>query len=169
MSKVDELSIEQVDYIEANFRTKSDEELAKDLGLKVGEIKKVRQECGFKKQRQTSNRQLITDDGRKWCWYCNKFHPLDAFNLNKNKPSGYQDECRIAQKKIKIERDKKKKQNINNIKIEYKMCECCGEKLDKSMFIVNVSTKDGLSNRCKKCLNKNVDKKFIIKGEDKND
>jgi hypothetical protein len=164
MKKYEELTVEQVDYIESNFRLKSDEEIAKDLNLKVGEVKKVRQECGFKKQRQTSNRQLITDDGRKWCWYCNKFHPLDAFNLNKNKPSGYQDECRIAQKKIKIERDKKKKQIKNSNIIKTKICESCGEELDISMFIINVSTKDGLSNKCKSCLNKNLDRKFIIKG-----
>jgi hypothetical protein len=166
MSKYEELTVEQVDYIENNFRFKSDKEMSEELGLKEAEVKKVRSECGFKKQRQTSNRQLITDDGRKWCWHCNKFHPLDAFNLNKNKPSGYQDECRIAQKKIKIERDKKKKQIKDNNINKLKVCECCGEKLDVSMFIINVSTKDGLSNKCKKCLNKNLDRKFIIKGEE---
>jgi len=166
MSKYEELTVEQVDYIEKNFRIKTDKEISEELGLKEAEVKKVRAECGFNKQRQTSNRQLITDDGRKWCWHCNKFHPLDAFNLNKNKPSGYQDECRIAQKKIKIERDKKKKQIKDNTDKKIKVCECCGEEFDTSMFIINVSTKDGLSNKCKKCLNKNLDRKFIIKGEE---
>lgn len=154
------ISDEKIDYIEANYLKKSDKELAIELGLTESIVKSTRYKCGLKKQRQTSNNQLITEDGKKWCWYCNEFHDISIFNRNKSKPSGYQDECRIANKQITIER-KQKKNKINN-KIEYKVCECCGEKLSVSMFIKNVSTKDGYSNKCRECLNKDSNKKFKI-------
>jgi len=82
------------------------------------------------------------------------------FNKNKSKPSGYQDECKIANKQITIER-KQKKNKLNN-DIKYKICEDCEEELPINMFIKNVSTRDGYSNKCKVCLNKDSNKKFKI-------
>lgn len=159
MSKVIDIDDEKIDYIEANYLKKSDKELSVELGLTESTVKSTRYKYGLKKQRQTSNNQLITEDGKKWCWYCNEFHDLSMFNKNKSKPSGYQDECRIANKQITIER-KQKKNKINNIK--HKICDDCKEELPINMFIKNVSTKDGYSNKCKECLNKDSNKKFKI-------
>jgi len=160
MSKEVNISDEKIDYIETNYLKKSDKELAVELGLTESTVKSTRYKCGFKKQRQTSNNQLITEDGKKWCWYCNEFHNLSMFNKNKSKPSGYQDECKIANKQITIER-KQKKNKLNN-DIKYKICEDCEEELPINMFIKNVSTRDGYSNKCKVCLNKDSNKKFKI-------
>lgn len=160
MSKDFNVEDSKIDYIEANYLKKTDKEIGNEIGLSEYLIKKIRYECGFKKQRQTSNGQLITDDGKKWCWYCNEFHDISMFNKNKSKPSGYQDECRIANKQITIERNQKKNKISNNMK--HKVCECCGEELSVNMFIKNVSTKDGYSNKCKECLNKDSNKKFKI-------
>ena len=164
MSKEINISDEKIDYIEANYLKKSDKELAVELELTESIVKSTRYKCGLKKQRQTSNNQLITEDGKKWCWYCNEFHDLSMFNKNKSKPSGHQDECRIANKQITIERNQKLKSKKTN-KINYKICEECGEKLEIEMFIKNVSTKDGYSNKCKICMNKNSNKKYKIEGD----
>ncbi|MBY6838681.1 hypothetical protein [Clostridium botulinum] len=155
----EQLSEEQLDYIEKYYLIKPDEDISKEIKVSIAKIKNTRYKYGWKKQRQTSNKNLFNEKGEKWCWYCNTYHELSWFNKNKNKPSGYQDECRIAQKQINIERKLKKTER--NIKT--KVCEECGQELSSEMFIKNVSTQDGYSNKCKECLNKDLKRKFKVK------
>ena len=151
------------DYIEKYYLVKSDEEIAKELNKTKSQITSRRLKLGFKKQRQTFHKEII--DGMKWCWHCNKFQPLDEFSKNKNKPDGYQDECKRAVKEIILnrkilEKKKKKQNNISN-----KTCSKCNINKNISAFVKNSSTIDGYSNLCRECLNENNTKKY--KMEDK--
>ena len=142
---------EDDDIISNFYKTCSDEEISETLGNKTkAQVQRRRMELGLKKQRQTVNKEKI--EGMKWCWYCNEFHELDAFNNNKSKPDGKQDECRIATKLIGKERNKQReKYNI----IKEKTCSKCGETKLVESFIKNASTYDGYSKLCVECLNKN--------------
>lgn len=144
-------TIEQADYIEKYFREKSDQELAEDLELTANKVRTIRLELGFKKQRQTVNKEI--PEGMKWCYYCSTFHKLDEFSNNKSKPDGKQDNCKYATKLIAKQREEKKKNNKSDIL--KKECKGCNKIKDIKYFIQNVSTKDGYSNLCIDCLNKN--------------
>ncbi|WP_252241546.1 hypothetical protein [Clostridium sp. ZBS18] len=160
--KNEQLSEEQLDYIEKYYLTKSDKDISEEIKVSIGKIKSTRYKYSWKKQRQTSNKNLFNEKGEKWCWYCNTYHELSWFNKNKNKPSGYQDECKIGSKQMTLKRKyEKKKSKIN--KIKSKICEECEQELSINMFIKNVSTKDGYSNKCKNCMNKDLNRKFKIK------
>lgn len=161
MKNINQLTDEEIDYIERYYLTKTDYEVSKYLDVKESTVKRIRYKYDWKKQRQTSNKELFNKNGEKWCWYCNTYHDISWFNKNKNKPSGYQDECKIGSKQMTLKR-KYKKQKNEEIDIERKICEECGQELSIEMFIKNVSTKDGYSNKCKECMNEDLDRKYKI-------
>lgn len=162
MKKTESWTIEEADHIEKYFRVKSDEELGEDLNMKTSQIKKIRYELGFKKQRQTVNKE--SPEGMKWCWYCTEFHPIDEFSNNKRKKDGKQDECRKAVKFLVLKR--KANKNRKPLKLKEKLCTACEKTYKIDKFIKNVSTNDGYSNLCIECLNKNeISRKYKNMGE----
>ena len=153
-------TIEELDYLEKYYKVKSDDEIAKELNKKVNDVKFTRYDYGYKKQGQTFNENKPID--QKWCWFCKKFHEKTEFSKNKNKPDGLQDECKRAVKMIRLKRNNKEKNK--KIIIKSKVCSECGKEKKSDEFIKNVSTYDGLSNKCKECLNKE-NKRFKVEGK----
>lgn len=158
-----ELTEEEIDIIEKNYLIKNDIEIGEMLGRKSGTIKRYRYKYGFLKQRQTFINEVDSD--KKWCWYCSEVHSKEMFSFNSSKPDGLQDECKIAVKKLSIIRKQKKKEKIENIE---KTCVDCGETMNITHFIKNISTSDGYSNKCKTCMNKEKNKPRFILGGEKN-
>lgn len=159
-------TLEEEDLIEKYYLIKSDKEISEMLDNKTeAQVRSKRMKLGLKKQRQTFHKKKI--EGMKWCWYCNEYHELDAFNNNKNKADGKQDECRVATKYLIAKRKANKTKKSLNIKD--KMCSSCGINKKIENFIKNVSTSDGYSNLCIDCLNKNeINRKYKNVEEKKN-
>lgn len=151
---VTSFSNEEDKYIQENFNIEDDKDIAEKLHKTESQIKRRRYELGLKRQRQTIHKETV--EGMKWCWRCEKFHPLDEFSNNKNKKDGKQDECKMAVKKARLA----KKDSKNNIELKEKKCKECSKTKSIKHFIKNVSTKDGYSNQCVDCLNKNVIRKY---------
>jgi len=160
-----EWKLEDDDYIEKYYLVKSDAEIANYLKKIESQVRVRRYKLGFIKQRQTPNRGARMD-GMKWCWYCAEYHEISEFNKNKRREDGLQDECKRANKETTLKRKAMKNKKKEDDKILEKRCTNCDEVKSTDNFIRNISTIDGYSNLCKKCLNGNkISRKFKITEE----
>lgn len=160
-----EWTIDELDHLEKYYKIKSDETLAGELKRTISNVRFTRLKYGFKRQGQTFNENV--PEGKKWCWFCKEFHDKTEFNKNKRKPNGLQDECKRAVKTMALKR--KANKNKKQIKVKEKTCKKCNILKPIEEFVKNVSTEDGYTNKCKECLNEQLEKKYILnEGENNN-
>lgn len=96
----------------------------------------------------------------KECSTCKKEKPLDKFHNNSSMPDGKAYSCKECKNNVRSKiqerykekwRDKNPREKTPN---KIKECSKCGEKKKYIKFNKNSSKKDGLSNQCKNCQNK---------------
>lgn len=98
----------------------------------------------------------------KMCGTCKRPLTLDKFYKNMQSADGIHNECKTCQDERTDswrEKNKERWKGLNPREVPgRKECPSCGKLLDRKMFLVNRSMKDGLMYRCRECNHNNVKK-----------
>lgn len=103
--------------------------------------------------------KYLDNNNSKKCSNCNNIYPLDRFDKDKYKETGFHSICKNCTKLIRNERKNsytEKSQLQYRLDNPQKFCKRCGQFYDRNFefFDTNSSREDGLSDYCSECFRK---------------